>query len=603
MFLKVSMLRSSGIAVRDQIKFFRDFKVVSRLECFLGFALGALVIAFESLGFMSIYPVVSFIENGSNVDSFNNSSAVNTKLVSTFEYLGIDVSLIVLILFMFSFIVLRQCINFTASTFNEKIKAGIGLKLGALVLKQTLESDYKYIATVNRGNFIVTINYECQAVASVILVYLMLSRLFLAFAAYFFIAISAAPIPAIISLSCLTILGLMLSFLIKRINVISKESVITREAFVNSLSQVYAAWKEIKLGGTESDEQDRYHKHASKLVDLRLSMIKNGLVLELIFVCVVSAALLGSLYLMVEIFEYNSASIILFVVVMLRLMPLFQNTQNKIAQLAQYDPSLEKIRNVLNESGNCFEDVHSGHPLVNLNRDIALENVVFGYDNRVDKVLNGLDVLVPHNKVVCIMGRSGAGKSTLADLLTRILPLSSGDIQINEKSINDYSPHSLRKVFTVVSQETFLFNETIFDNLIYGASEYDSDRIKNALKAVDLLDFVNSLPNGLGTVLQDGIKNLSGGQKQRLSIARALIRNKPVLILDESTSALDQETEKIVIKSLSDLVKNEGKTVIFITHKKSMADLSDFVMKIKNGRIESIRQPQITLKNVQHNTE
>ena len=107
----------------------------------------------------------------------------------------------------------------------------------------------------------------------------------------------------------------------------------------------------------------------------------------------------------------------------------------------------------------------------------------------------------------------------------------------------------------------------------------------------------------MGTVLQDGIKNLSGGQKQRLSIARALIRNKPVLILDESTSALDQETEKIVIKSLSDLVKNEGKTVIFITHKKSMADLSDFVMKIKNGRIESIRQPQITLKNVQHNTE
>jgi ABC-type multidrug transport system fused ATPase/permease subunit len=161
----------------------------------------------------------------------------------------------------------------------------------------------------------------------------------------------------------------------------------------------------------------------------------------------------------------------------------------------------------------------------------------------------------------------------------------------------------LRKVFTVVSQETFLFNETIFDNLIYGASEYDSDRIKTALKAVDLLDFVNSLPDGLGTVLQDGIKNLSGGQKQRLSIARALIRNKPVLILDESTSALDQETEKIVIKSLSDLVKNEGKTVIFITHKKSMADLSDFVMKIKNGRIESIRQPQIISKNLQHNTE
>jgi subfamily B ATP-binding cassette protein MsbA len=213
---------------------------------------------------------------------------------------------------------------------------------------------------------------------------------------------------------------------------------------------------------------------------------------------------------------------------------------------------------------------------------IRFENVSFSY-NRTCPVLEGIDFEVPPTETVAIVGLSGAGKTTIINLLSRFYEPTSGRILVDGIDIRDVTLTSLRARIGLVTQEIILFNETIRDNIAYGLTDAAEDRILEAAKAARAHDFILQLPEGYATKVGERGGLLSSGQRQRLAIARALLKDPPILVLDEATSALDAESEHLIQEALTDLRK--GRTTIIIAHRLSTVRSADRILVIDGGRI------------------
>ena len=216
-------------------------------------------------------------------------------------------------------------------------------------------------------------------------------------------------------------------------------------------------------------------------------------------------------------------------------------------------------------------------------KEISFDNVSFDYGEESAPVLKNVSFSISKGSVVALVGSSGAGKSTLADLIPRFYDTTSGSVKFDGKDIRDLKISNLRKMMGIVSQEVILFNDTVRNNISYGQPETKETDIISAAKSANAMEFIDSLPEGLDTVIGErGIK-LSGGQKQRLSIARAIIKNPPVLILDEATSSLDSESEKLVQQAIEQLKKD--RTVLVIAHRLSTVKNADDIVVLEEGEI------------------
>ncbi len=216
--------------------------------------------------------------------------------------------------------------------------------------------------------------------------------------------------------------------------------------------------------------------------------------------------------------------------------------------------------------------------------EICFDNVSFSYDGKEEKALNRISFNLPQGKTVALVGRSGSGKSTIANLLTRFYDIDEGRITLDGINIQDYQLANLREQCSIVSQQVHLFNDTIANNIAYAATDkYSREQIIAAAKAAHAMEFIDKLEDGLDTVIGENGASLSGGQRQRLAIARALLRNSPVLVLDEATSALDTESERAIQAALAELQKD--KTVLVIAHRLSTIEKADEILVVDHGQI------------------
>ena len=218
------------------------------------------------------------------------------------------------------------------------------------------------------------------------------------------------------------------------------------------------------------------------------------------------------------------------------------------------------------------------------NGEIEFRNVTFQYDNSHKPVLDNISLHFPAGSVTAIVGQSGSGKTTLAGLLPRFYTYSKGNILLDGFELTDYELNNLRKQISLVSQDVVLFNDTIAGNIAYGALEgIDRDAIIRAATAAHAMEFIEQLPDGLDTVLGETGTLLSGGQRQRLAIARALLKDAPILILDEATSALDSESERAIQIALKEVMK--GRTTLVIAHRLSTIENADQVIVLGAGQV------------------
>src|SRR6185369_3237995 len=264
--------------------------------------------------------------------------------------------------------------------------------------------------------------------------------------------------------------------------------------------------------------------------------------------------------------------------------------------LTMYDPirKLNKVNLILQEAmaagqrvsrlinaPNDIDERPGARTLDGVRERISYESVGFAYDDR--QVLREVELTIRAGEIVAVVGPSGAGKSTLVNLLPRFFDPDSGKITIDGVDTRDLTLKSLRALIGIVTQDTVLFNDTVRNNIAYGRSDLPFERVREAAAAAYADEFIMELPHGYDTVIGESGLRLSGGQRQRLAIARALLKNAPILILDEATSHLDTHSEALVQKALYNLM--QGRSTLVIAHRLSTVIKADRILVMDSGRI------------------
>ena len=250
---------------------------------------------------------------------------------------------------------------------------------------------------------------------------------------------------------------------------------------------------------------------------------------------------------------------------------------SNIALLRIVDTSLEQVESVLhipkmpgNEAVNKIQ-----------NYDIELQNISFGYDKR--PIIQDVSLKIPERSVTAIVGPSGSGKTTLCNLIARFWDVQKGAILIGGKNVKDIEPDELMKLMSIVFQNVYLFHDTIENNIKFGRPDATHEAVVEAARRACCHDFIEKLPNAYQTVIGEGGSTLSGGEKQRISIARAILKDAPIVILDEATSSVDPENQHILLTAINELTK--GKTLIIIAHRLSTIRNADQIVVLDGGRI------------------
>jgi subfamily B ATP-binding cassette protein MsbA len=240
----------------------------------------------------------------------------------------------------------------------------------------------------------------------------------------------------------------------------------------------------------------------------------------------------------------------------------------------------ERVMEILHTE-SALEDLPNATKKTSFDKAIELKGIHFKYED--EYVLKNFSISVPKGKTVALVGQSGSGKSTIANLVTRFYDVNDGQIEIDGTNIKTLTKHSLRHLIGLVTQDSILFNDSIKNNILLGKEDSGDSEVIKALKIANAWEFVKDLPNGIDSNIGDSGNKLSGGQKQRLSIARAVLKNPPIMILDEATSALDTESERLVQIALENMMKN--RTSIVIAHRLSTIQNADEIIVMQKGEI------------------
>ena len=342
--------------------------------------------------------------------------------------------------------------------------------------------------------------------------------------------------------------------------------------------------KEVLLFGAGEERINTINENSEKLNE-KLKVIKQheGIIRAFTDITIM-IAILVTLYTGVKLFEAGTVDLGQVILAVVLLASSFGPTvalSNLSNNLMHTFACAQRLFNILDEVP-AVEEV-PGMEDLEMN-DISIENVSFKYKGRNEDLLKNINLKINKGDKVAIIGKSGCGKSTLLKLIMRFWDVESGAIEIDSKNIKNIPTKPLRKVQSLVSQETFLFNDTIENNLKIGKIDASEEEIISAAKKASIHEFITTLPNGYKTNVGEIGSNLSSGERQRLGIARAFLHNPKVLILDEPTSNLDTLNEAEILKSIKN--ESEDKTIIMVSHRKSSAAIGDKKVYVKNNRLE-----------------
>ena len=497
-------------------------------------------------------------------------------------------SLLFICLIVIALFFLKNLFRYLAMFFLASVRHGVVRDLRADLFDKVVDLPIGYFSEERKGDFIARLTNDVQEVnysvmSSLELIFRDPVSIFISLAALFFIS----PQLTLLSLVLMPISALVISRVSKSLK---RTSVKVQQKFgelVSGIEESLSGMKIIKAFNAQrfikqkfSESNDRYNEltiRAYRKLDLAspLSEFLGAAVM-------VTLVWYGGRLILSPDSQtsLDGGAFIGFIIVFSQVMRPVQAISSAYSNLNKGAAALDRIDFVMSAPITITEKPEA-HDIRTFETAIRYENVGFAYGKSA--VLKNINLEIPKGKSIALVGESGAGKSTIVDLLPRFYDPTSGRITIDGLNLRDLKIDSLRNLFGIVTQQAILFNDSAFNNIAFGMENASPEAVERAARVANAHDFISQLDEGYQTNIGDGGSKLSGGQRQRLSIARAVLKNPPVLILDEATSALDTESEKLVQDALYRLMEN--RTSIIIAHRLSTIQHCDEILVMKDGEI------------------
>ena len=376
--------------------------------------------------------------------------------------------------------------------------------------------------------------------------------------------------------------ALVMRVLGKRLHRLTVEAQKATDSLAYVVEENMLAWRIVRLHGAEPQQAGRFFDRADVVRRLTLKGVVAAASMTPVTQMLAACALSGVITVALWQSSQGGATVgsfVAFVMAMLQLIAPVKHLSDVMAPLTR---GLAAVERGLDHIEHTAVEVGGTHDGGRAAGEIRFENVGLSWRDDAPPALAGIDLVIRPGEAVALVGPSGAGKTTLVNLLPRFLQPTSGRITLDGVPLADWDMHALRRQFALVSQDVVLFNDSVAANVSLGAP-MPREQVRAALAAANLLEFVESLPDGLDTAIGHNGSQLSGGQRQRLAIARAVAKDAPVLILDEATSALDSESERAVQDALERLMK--GRTTLVIAHRLSTIENADRVVALEGGHL------------------
>ena len=563
---------------------------------------------FSLFSFSMIVPFLNLLFNPDNLITVKPEFSLSSDaLLETMNYYisAIIISkgqkmalLFICIMLVFAFF-LRNLTTYMASYYMAAVRVNSIKDLRAAVYNKILVLPLSFYSKQKKGDIIARITTDLQEIEVSIMNYLdVFIKSPITIIAYFAYMLGVSWELTLFVLCVLPIGGIVIGKIGKSLKKDSKEGMTRLSNMIANIEEtisglrIIKAFNAIDYTNEKFEEQNFGYSKLLKFVHRKRDL--SSPMSELLSAIVISIVLwFGSTLILSGDATITAANFIAYIVVFSQIIPPAKSFSHGFYNLQKGMASAERVFEIL-DADEVIHQKDNAKNITEFKDSIKYNNVVFRYGK--DDVLKNINLTIEKGKMIALVGESGGGKSTMVDLLPRFYDVCEGSITIDGTDIRDYKIDDLRGLMGIVSQENILFNDTVHNNIAFGMYNATREEVIEAAKVANAHEFIMNLENGYDTYIGDRGMNLSGGQRQRLSIARAVLKNPPILILDEATSSLDTESEKLVQDALAKVMSN--RTSVVIAHRLStIQDADDIVVLAKGHIVEQGKHDELIAKS------
>lgn len=594
----------------DYLKKISPYLLPYKKYGYLNIFFNVLYALFSTLAMMSLMPMMSVL--------FNETEQLTTKPVyqgitklkdygedylnyfvtTTNASEGPQRTLLYMIVLIISLFLLKNIFNYLALYFITFLRNGVLKDLRNSIYSKVMTLPISYYSEKKKGDIISRISGDVNEVKNSVLAILELivkEPLTIIFAIFMMFTISTKL--TIFVFIFIPVAGFIISRIGKSLKKKSEKVQAEQGVFLSTLEETLSGLKVIKGFNAEEKFNSKFQESTNKFYHFSNTLLNRQNLAsptsEFLGIATIAALLWygGSMVLIDK--TLAGSAFLTYMVLSYQILTPAKAISKASYKVKAGNAAADRVLEII-DTPSTLEDIPNAITKTDFTQQITVDNVSFKYED--DYVLKNFSITVPKGKTIALVGQSGSGKSTIANLVTRFYDVNEGQISIDGENIKNVTKKSLRDLMGLVTQDSILFNDTIKNNILIGKQDATDKDIINALKIANAWEFVKELPNGIDTNIGDAGGKLSGGQKQRLSIARAVLKNPPIMILDEATSALDTESERLVQVALENMMKN--RTSIVIAHRLSTIQNADEIIVMQKGQIvEQGTHNQLLSKN------
>lgn len=576
------------------------YRILAYIKPYWGYALlnvlfNLLTIVFSLFSLTMLVPFLNLLFGTEALVTEKPEFALNADaLLNTLNYQISQIiiekgqleALIFICILLITAFLMRNLGRFFAMFYMANVRIGAVKDIRNAIYTKILILPISFYNKNRKGDIMARITTDVQEVEYSIMNYLeMIVRDPITILVYIAFMFSVSPQLTLFVLVLLPVTGLLIGYIGKSLRRSSKVGQSRMAGMLSTIEETISGLRIIKAFNAIKYSDERFKDQNSQFSRLMLSIyrrrdLSSPLSEFMSSVVIVIVLWFGGRLVLGESAVIDAADFIVYILVFSQIIPPAKTFAQGFYSIQKGIASAERIFEILDAEEVIIEK-KDAKSISDFKSTIAYRDVHFSYDK--EPVLKGISFTVEKGKLIALVGESGGGKSTLADLLPRFYDVVDGSISIDGHDLRDYKIDDLRGLMGIVTQESILFNDTVFNNIAFGKEDATLEQVIAAAKVANAHEFISQMENAYDTFIGDRGMNLSGGQRQRLSIARAVLKNPPILILDEATSSLDTESERLVQDALAKIMTN--RTSVVIAHRLSTIQHADEIIVVAKGEI------------------